>query len=157
MTHTGIDRATIVARPRFAKPSLFQGTARRPRDDHPSEYGRGRVTMGKDSRTRSSLPPEQLLDIAMLQLHPGRAAMVALAGVRRDLHFPQQRIHLGDRQDTAGADRAVARHGRRDMVQPLAQRQRLVERRWQRLHQLAVKSPRTSRSRLRVFTHVITP
>ena len=54
--------------------------------------------------------------------------MVALPRMRGDFHFTQERVHLGDRQDPPGADRAVARHRRRDMVEPFAQRQRLVER-----------------------------
>ena len=39
-------------------------------------------------------PPEQLLDIAQLQFHIGRPAVVALAGVRRRLHLAQQCVHL---------------------------------------------------------------
>ena len=54
--------------------------------------------------------------------------MVALARMRRDLHLAQQRVHLGDRQHPPGADRAVAGHRRGDMVEPLLEAQRLVER-----------------------------
>jgi hypothetical protein len=50
--------------------------------------------------------------------------VVALARARRDLHLAQQRVHLGDRQDPPGADRAVAGDGRGDMVEPVAQAQR---------------------------------
>src|SRR4051812_42679226 len=38
-----------------------------------------------------SLPAEQLLDIAMCQLHPGRPAVIALPRMRRDLHLAEQR------------------------------------------------------------------
>ena len=41
------------------------------------------------ARRLASPSPEQLLDIAMRQLHPGRPAMVALARMRRDLHLAQ--------------------------------------------------------------------
>ena len=40
---------------------------------------------------------EKLLDVCMRQLYPGRAAMIALAAVGRDLHFAEQSIHLGNR------------------------------------------------------------
>ncbi len=53
----------------------------------------------RTSCSNRSLPPEQLLDIAMRQLHPGRAAVVALARMRRDLHFAEQRVHLRHRQN----------------------------------------------------------
>ena len=65
---------------------------------------------------RASPAAEQFLDIAVRELHPGRAAVIALAGMRRRLHFAKQRVHLGDREMAAGADRAVARHGRGDEV-----------------------------------------
>src|SRR3954452_14562743 len=38
--------------------------------------------------------PEQLLDIAQLQFHIGRPAVVALAGIRRVFHLAQQCVHL---------------------------------------------------------------
>ncbi len=69
-------------------------------------------------------PPEQFLDIGVGQFHPGRAAVVTLARARCDFHFTQQRIHLRDRQDPPGADRAVAGDGRRDMIESVAQAQR---------------------------------
>ena len=56
----------------------------------------------------------------MAELHPGRAAVVALARARRDLHLAQQGVHLGDREDPPGADRAVAGDGRGDMVELVA-------------------------------------
>ena len=52
------------------------------------------------------------------------------------LHWPEcgvtsisrsKRVHLGDRQDPPGADRAVAGDRRGDMVEPVAQRQRGAE------------------------------
>ena len=42
------------------------------------------------------LPAEQFFDLRMTELHPGRAAMVALARTRRDLHLSEQSIHLRD-------------------------------------------------------------
>ena len=63
----------------------------------------------------------------MAELHPGRAAVVALAGARSDFHFAQKRVHLGDRQHPAGADRAVAGDGRGDMVELVAQAERAAE------------------------------
>src|SRR6185436_6997365 len=89
-----------------------------------------------DNRTRNSpalmsrilsFPPEQFLDVGMGELHPGWAAVVALAAMGGDLHLAQQGVHLGDREQTAGADGAVAGHGRSDMVEPFLQGQRLVE------------------------------
>ena len=71
-------------------------------------------------------PPEQLLDIAQLQFHIGRPAVVALAGIRRVFHLAQQRVHLFRLEDAPGAHRAVAGHGGRDMHQAAFQRQRLV-------------------------------
>jgi hypothetical protein len=55
-----------------------------------------------------SFPPEQLCDFAVAELHPGGAAVIALARAGRDLHLAQKRVHLGDREDSPGADRAVA-------------------------------------------------
>ena len=49
--------------------------------------------------------------------------MVALARARRNLHLAQECVHLGDGQYAAGADRAVAGDGRRDMVELVAQAQ----------------------------------
>ena len=67
-----------------------------------------------------------LLDVAVRELYPGGAAVVALARMGGDLHFAQQRVHLGDREDAAGADRAVAGHRARDRVEPFLERQRTV-------------------------------
>ncbi len=66
------------------------------------------------------------LSVGEFQLHISRPAMIALAGVRRDFHFAQQRVHLLRLQAAAGAHRAVAGHGGCDMHQPPLQRQRLV-------------------------------
>ena len=51
--------------------------------------------------------PEQLLDIAQLQFHIGRPAVVALAGIRRVFHLAQQRVHLFGLED--GGRRAPSR------------------------------------------------
>src|SRR3546814_10117432 len=67
--------------------------------------------------TPPAFPSEQLLHIVHRQLHPGRAAMVALARVRGDLHLAEQRVHLGDVQGAPGADRAVTGHGRGDQFE----------------------------------------
>ncbi len=42
----------------------------------------------------ASPPPEQLLQIRQLELHIGRAAVVALTRVRRGFHLAQQGVHL---------------------------------------------------------------
>src|SRR5262249_60612622 len=43
----------------------------------------------------SALPPaEQPLDVGELELHVGRPAVIALAGIGGRLHFAQQRVHL---------------------------------------------------------------
>ena len=66
-------------------------------------------------------PPEQPLDVGQLQFDVGRAAVVALAGAGRRLHFAQQRVHLlglelaarrapsGGRRSSPGDGRACAR------------------------------------------------
>ena len=48
-----------------------------------------------------SPPAEQALDVGELQLHIGRAAVVALARVRRRLHLAQERVHLLGREPAA--------------------------------------------------------
>jgi hypothetical protein len=68
-----------------------------------------------------SPPAEQLLDVGMRQLHPGRPAVVALAAMGCDFHLAQQGVHLGHRQDPTGPDRAMAGNGRRDMIELVAQ------------------------------------
>src|SRR5436190_21933160 len=70
---------------------------------------------------------EQLLDIAMGELYPGWPAMVALPGVGRDFHFAKERVHLRDRQYPPGANRSVAGHCRRYMIQPVPKRERGAE------------------------------
>src|SRR5690348_17653241 len=70
------------------------------------------------------LAAEKLLDLRMAELHPGRSAMVALAGAWGDLHLAQERVHLGDRKDAPGADRAVAGDRGRDEVELVAERER---------------------------------
>src|SRR5437762_14094474 len=62
-----------------------------------------------------STAAEQPLDVAELELDVGRAAVVALAGIRRRLHLAQQRVHLVGLEAAAGAHRAVARHGGGDV------------------------------------------
>ena len=88
-----------------------------------------RARLGAAPANWPSFPPEQFLDVAMGELHPGRAAVVALAAVRGDLHLAEQRVHLGDREQPAGADRAVAGHGRGDMVELFLEAERANRRR----------------------------
>ena len=64
-------------------------------------------------RARQSLPsPEQPLDVGELQFDIGRAAVVALAGAGRRLHFAQQRVHLFRPQRAARAHGMMAGDGR---------------------------------------------
>jgi hypothetical protein len=49
--------------------------------------------------------------------------MVALAGARRDLHFPQQSIHLRDGEHSPGPNRAVAGDRCGDMIELVTQTQ----------------------------------
>ena len=53
--------------------------------------------------------------------------MIALAAMGGNLHLAQQGVHLGDREDAAGADRAVAGHGGGDMIELVAQAEGVVE------------------------------
>src|SRR3546814_3863019 len=75
----------------------------------------------------ASPPAEQLLDVGELQLDIGRAAMVALAGMRRRLHLAEQRVHLIDREAAAGADRAVTGHRAADLFQLLLEAEGVAE------------------------------
>src|SRR5205085_1855391 len=89
---------------------------------------RATSTCGTSRAERARLfPPEQLLQVAFLQLHPGRPAVIALAAMRSGLHFTEQGVHFGDRERAAGADAAVARYRRGDLVEPFLERERLVE------------------------------
>jgi len=69
-------------------------------------------------------PTKKFLDIAVPELHPGRPAMVALAGMGSDFHFAKQRVHFGDREDAAGAHGTVARHRRGDVIELFLERHR---------------------------------
>src|SRR5690606_26747963 len=71
-------------------------------------------------------PSEQLLDVFKLQFHISRPPVIALARVLGGFHLTQKRIHFLGLQATAGANRAMARHGRRDRKQAPFERQRLV-------------------------------
>ena len=71
-------------------------------------------------------PAEQSLDVAELQFHIGRAAVIALAGIGCPLHLAQQRIHLGRLEPAPGAHRAVTGHRRRDLHQAALEGQGLV-------------------------------
>jgi hypothetical protein len=77
-------------------------------------------------RRRALSPPKQTLDVGEFQFDIGRAAVVALAGIGRDFHLAQQRVHLLDFEAAAGAHRAVARHGGGDVHQAAFERQRFV-------------------------------
>src|SRR5260370_1915207 len=54
-------------------------------------------------------PPKQPLDIRKLQFHIGRAAMIALAGMRRLLHPAHQPVPVLRPPPASGAHRAAAR------------------------------------------------
>src|SRR3546814_7857320 len=73
----------------------------------------------RGSGDAASAPAEQLFDVCELQLDVGRAAVVALAAVRRCLHLTQQRVHLLRVEDAAGAHRAMAGQGAADLLQAL--------------------------------------
>jgi hypothetical protein len=59
-------------------------------------------------------------------MNAAMAAMIALAGIGRRLHFPQQRVHLLDLEPSPRAHRAVASHGRGHVHQAPLEGQRLV-------------------------------
>src|ERR1700739_1832796 len=73
-----------------------------------------------------SAASEQPLDVGELELDIGRAAMIALPGIRRRFHLAQQRVHLLGLEPPPGAPRAVTGHGGRDLHEPAFERQRLV-------------------------------
>src|SRR5438270_639866 len=91
---------------------------------------------------------EQPLDIAELQFHVGRTPVVALAGIGRRLHFPQQRVHLFNLEAAPRAHRAVAGHGRGHMHEAPLERQRLVPFRHM-LAEIAKKRARIDRAEQR--------
>jgi len=49
----------------------------------------------------TSPSPEQLLQVVQLQLHIGRTAVVALAGVGGGFHLAEKGVHLRRREDAA--------------------------------------------------------
>jgi hypothetical protein len=63
----------------------------------------------------------------MAEFYPGGTAVIALARTRCDFHLAEQRVHLDDREDAAGADRAVAGDGRGNEVELVAQAERIAE------------------------------
>jgi hypothetical protein len=56
-------------------------------------------------------PLEQFVQLIEADLHPGRAAMVALPAAFGDFHLAQQGIHFVNRETAIGAYRAVTGHG----------------------------------------------
>src|SRR6476646_1888825 len=76
---------------------------------------------------RNLAPAEELLDFGMAELHPRRAAVVALPRTRRDFHFSKQRIHLRDRENAASAHRAMAGDRSGDVIEPIAKPERAAE------------------------------
>src|ERR1700730_18263163 len=83
--------------PRASRPLLKQG-----KEAGGTKVGLARLwhfkmskstTVDFDPAVPALSPPKQPLDIGELQLHIGRAAMIALAGIRRRFHFAQQRVH----------------------------------------------------------------
>ena len=88
-------------------------TTARPRREQRSDDRRCRAGFALDDRRdygaaavhflsrRLARPPEQPLDVGLLQLDIGRPAVDALARMRRALHLAQQRVHLVDPQHAA--------------------------------------------------------
>src|SRR3546814_5570295 len=93
--------------------------------ERPERSWRAPPTTGSEGSS-PLFPPEQLLDVTMPQLHPGRTAVVALAGVGRDFHLAQQGVHFGDRQQTPRPHRAVTTHGGGDMIEAFLKGERFV-------------------------------
>jgi len=62
------------------------------RDIDPVTKGSANSGPEKDDQVEHGkrlLPPEQFFDLAMAELHPGRAAVIALPRARCHLHLPQ--------------------------------------------------------------------
>src|SRR5438132_6520783 len=76
--------------------------------------------------TSASTPAEQPLDIAQRQSHKGRAAVIALAAVRRRLHLAQQRVHFRRREAAPGANARVAGERAANALDLLLQGRRLA-------------------------------
>ncbi len=74
-----------------------------------AEHGRLVKHAGWKPAVRSA-PPKQFFDIRQLQLHVSWPAVIALAGKRRRLHMPQQRVHFLTGEPPARAHRTSARH-----------------------------------------------
>src|SRR6185369_9227712 len=86
-------------------------------------YPRRSTSPSSSRRLRGGLaPPEQAFDVGELEFDVGGAAVVALAGVRRGFHLAEQGVHLGRGEPAARADRAMAGHGRADVLEPFLQR-----------------------------------
>src|SRR5260370_29992723 len=64
---------------------------------------------------------EELVEVGEAHLEPRRPPVVALTGALGLFHFPQQGVHLRNRQGPVGAHRAVASHGSQQFVAALGQ------------------------------------
>ena len=82
------DSAPASAVPRVVLPTPM-GPLRKIAVEVPGTW-RGSVGQG------FSFSSEELLDVRVLKLHPSETAVIALAGMGGNLHFAEERIHLGD-------------------------------------------------------------
>src|SRR5690606_39886107 len=87
-----------------------------------TDYRRGDAADRISEELTASAAAEEPLDVAELQLHICRAAVVALTGERRRLHLSQERVHLVRRQAPPRADAAMAGHRRANRFEPLLER-----------------------------------
>src|SRR5258706_9379249 len=69
----------------------------------------------------SAATHEELVEVGEAHLEPRRPSLVALTGALGLFHFPQQGVHLRNRQSPVGAHRAVASHGSQQFVAALGQ------------------------------------
>src|SRR4051812_37959889 len=100
-------------------------------DEHAPQAGLAKVQlptpMQLSAVTPLSSPTEQLLELGMAELHPGRPPVIALARARRDLHLAQQGVHFGDRKHPPCSHRPMAGDRRRDMIKLVAQTHRAAK------------------------------
>src|SRR5579859_6958383 len=99
----------------------FRSSLEFDQDDRNTKNAWRSIRMGRLNHSFSSKKP---LNVGVSQLHPCRTAMIALARSRSDLHFAQQGIHFRDGQDASCANRSMASHCCKDMVEFLAQAER---------------------------------
>ena len=86
--------------------SVAAGGQQRQHQGGQDEFAHGLQRPRRKSRSSS----------ALRQLHPGRPAVVALAGALGRFHVAQQGVHFGQGQPAIGAHRGVAGHGGQQFV-----------------------------------------